>query len=675
MICPAFSRFQRTETVFFTACETNRFHSSSPPLSERTHDALVLFDSLSESHKAVPENREKGLAWYTCGPTTYAPSHLGHARTYVCLDIIRRILEDHCSSLGLPAPLFVTNITDVDDKILSASKDAGESPVALARRFERDFWRDMDALGCKRPHVVTRVTEHVESDIIPFIQKLVDNQFAYLGDDGVYFDLHYFEEKAGHLTRYGKLAPHTNAEDVSLNGTPSEEGTNKRDPRDFALWKTRKADEEMYWESPWGEGRPGWHIECSAMIEAVSNLFQDTHTFHFHAGGIDLQFPHHTNEIAQSEAYRFGELEEDKEWIPHWIHTGHLHIQGLKMSKSLKNFVTIEEMLQAGGDGLGSPADDFRLWCLGLAGSYRATATYSQDRLNEAKVTREKIVRCLMDATDWIQRASDGAPKRWTVDERDLFNKVQVSSARAKAALRGNLGVDGDSGTRRVADFDGATFLQEILQSVELVGSYVSGAEAGSRCPDALADAVARIRDNLALVGFSRQTSSPAVDEQSMGSNVVGGERAIADELAKFRALVREEALSSVKDGSSNDALKQILKMCDEMRDRTLPSLGLELLDGKEDNHQQQWRFCIPKEPSNNDSLVSRKATPAIELSSVNLEEYFKVGQYEGKFSTYSDDGIPTHNADGTEVSKSLLKKLMKKREKHKKRLKSKSDG
>ena len=176
-----------------------------------------LFDSLSEQSQPIPVGSElsnsttttgttttaattgsskpskKGLAWYTCGPTTYAPSHLGHARTYVCLDIVRRVLERFCEKAGLPPPLFVMNITDVDDKIIDAARTNGEPPVRLARRYEADFWRDMDALNCLRPQVVTRVTEHVESDLLPYIQRLCDNGVTYERHDGLYFDIRAFE--------------------------------------------------------------------------------------------------------------------------------------------------------------------------------------------------------------------------------------------------------------------------------------------------------------------------------------------------------------------------------------------------------------------------------------------------------------------------------------------------
>mmetsp|Transcript_2778 Transcript_2778/g.6510 ORF Transcript_2778/g.6510 Transcript_2778/m.6510 type:complete len:282 (-) Transcript_2778:748-1593(-) len=246
---------------------------------------------------------------------------------------MRRVLEAHVSK----PPLFTMNITDIDDKIMKAAEDTGESPLDLARRYEREFWEDMDSLNCLRPHVVARVTERVESDIVPYIETLIDKGMAYDTEDGIYFNVKNFSEKMGHFSKYGKLSPHATSEHTVEN-----EGCDanlKRDQRDFVLWKKQKSTESVCWEAPWGKGRPGWHIECSAIIESIQQQFEDTHYFSVHAGGVDLKFPHHTNEIAQAEAYRGGE------WINHWVHTGHLHIDGLKMSKSLKNFISIRDFM------------------------------------------------------------------------------------------------------------------------------------------------------------------------------------------------------------------------------------------------------------------------------------------------------------------------------------------
>lgn len=559
---------------------------------------MVLFDTLSDSFKSIASLDEKGIAWYTCGPTTYAPAHLGHARTYVCLDIVRRILEHTLSLSGKPAPLFVMNITDVDDKILAAAKEAGEAPLALARRYEHEFWQEMDALGCLRPHVVTRVTEHVQSDLVPYIERLVENGMAYTAENGLYFDVRAFEAKMGHLTKYGKLAPPSSATDFFLlnESSPSVDHF-KKDPRDFVLWKNRKVGEGLFWASPWGEGRPGWHIECSAMIEYVQKKFQDSHTFHVHAGGVDLSFPHHTNEIAQSEAYHSDECSH--EWIPHWVHTGHLYIQGLKMSKSLKNFITIKELLEVDAtvkSALSAPGDDFRLWCLGISGSYRGPATYSRDRIDEARMIREKIVKFLMDGEVWILKSGENAPRKWTNDDHILYSLGQNAFTQSLEALIGN-----DQPLRKNFDLDGKSFIDAMVKMVEIGNAHIHKVKPGDVAIEPLCFILNSLRNRLGLVGFTAATTRAGLDfakESSNQNSVVGGERALAEELARFRTGVRRAALLDTKAGDATANTKFILKICDDLRDEFLPSIGVELIDAKShDNHSPSWRFCLPKRP------------------------------------------------------------------------------
>ena len=700
-----------------------------PPPSKR-QNRFNLFDSLSQSIQKLPKgiptdggsgniNHEqpKALAWYTCGPTTYAPAHMGHARTYVCFDIMRRVLEyqydvTDTESVGDTAPfppMFVMNITDVDDKILAAAAEAAaskdpenslsspeedpETALELARRYEAEFWNDLDSLNCLRPHVVTRVTEHVESDIVPYIQRLVEQGMAYKANDGVYFHVRAYNEKLQGTTKYGKLAPVAASEDVVFETTrPAEMDSNvstrpsndKKDPRDFVLWKCRKPGESLWWKSPWGDGRPGWHIECSAMIEAVQRQFRDTHRFYVHAGGIDLKFPHHTNEIAQAEA--FGQTGE---WIPHWVHTGHLHIDGLKMSKSLKNFVSIQEFLSsslvAGNEstGLECPADDFRLWCLGLSGSYRGPATFSTDQISQARAIRQKIARFLMDGEDMIETCDDiefsSRQKKWREEDCRFLERVHQCQQKAISALSN--------------DLDGSTFLKELVLIAEYGMSHL-GKNASSHSsvgPMEPVQAVVDImRRMLALVGFSEKTTRVGMREHryhsyendsSMG-NVVGGEVALTDELVRFRSAVRKLALEDAHNKTASQNMKEILALCDSLRDTALPEMGIEVSDGKSDRDDEgvtkkQWQFCFPTSAQSyvneesRDADVGSAATKPIDLTSIPLEDLFRVGPYDGMFSDYTDDGIPTTNSDGTDVSKRLLKKLLKKRDTHKKRLES----
>eukprot|EP00934_Nitzschia_sp_Nitz4_P006701 Nitzschia sp. Nitz4//scaffold21_size171442//2009//3931//NITZ4_002136-RA/size171442-processed-gene-0.0-mRNA-1//1//CDS//3329542336//6691//frame0 len=626
---------------------------------------LKVYNSLSGKVEALPVScGKRGLAWYTCGPTTYAPAHLGHARTYVWSDILRRLIQAEVaqSSYTSPPPLFVMNITDVDDKILAASQEQDLDPVQLARKYEAEFWNDLQSLNCLMPNVVTRVTEHVDTVIVPYIDKLVQTGMAYETEEGVYFHVRAFDEQMGRVTRYGKLAPPAASVDWKLtlgqNGSDERKGStsSKKDPRDFALWKRKKVNEGLSWPSPWGEGRPGWHIECSAMIEAVQSRFSSTHQFSVHAGGVDLQFPHHTNEIAQAEAYL-----QKGEWIPHWIHTGHLHIDGLKMSKSLKNFVSIQDFWDQYGDlsdpsSLESPSDDFRLWCLGISGSYRGPATYSSDRIEEARNVRTKIVRFLLAGEEWIAAASDISSGRrsWNDDDFTLFSSNHEIRTKCMEALRN--------------DLDGTKFFQQLMFLVEVGNMHISKAPEG-RPPEPLEAVVDSIRELLSLVGFTEKTTK--VCKAALGASELGtSSSAVMDAIVKFRSDIRHAALEDVKSKEASEKVKQILQWCDELRDSVLPKLGVQLLDGKAAEEVDSWRPCLPTTEDATTEGHESKAPPAqVNLLDIPLQDYFRCGQYEGQFSAFTELGIPTHNADGSEVSKRLLKKLLKKRDAHKARL------
>jgi cysteinyl-tRNA synthetase len=685
-------------------------HPSSST-SSSTGSCLNLFDSLSESLQTVPlasSPKAKALAWYTCGPTTYAPSHMGHARTYVCLDIVRRIMESQTAATTPGKnPLFVMNITDVDDKILAAAASSTSAavnehanndnneqrdPLALARHYEMEFWKDMDSLNCLRPHVVTRVTEHVESDIVPYIQKLVDKGMAYPLDDGVYFHVRAFDETMGHVTKYGKLAPpaasasqaffsttapykdhdddddNSNSKNNNKEEEPATTSPKKQDPRDFVLWKFRKPGEDLHWPSPWGDGRPGWHIECSAMIQAVQERFQETHQFLVHAGGVDLKFPHHTNEIAQAEAFTG---KNATTWIPHWVHTGHLHIDGLKMSKSLKNFVSIQDFLaefDTALSSLESPADDFRLWCLGLSGSYRGPATFSRKRIDEARVIRQKMVRFLIDGEQWIGRSQPAAAKKWQTQEHKLFQVAQEAHQNGVQAL--------------LNDIDGSTFVGELVRVSEMGNAYLNQTPSGPVEP--MKAVLGTLRHLLSLVGFSEKTTQVGLknwnNDNATTSPIVGGESALVEELVRFRSAVRQAALKDAQSKTASDNMKEILRICDQTRDTVFPAMGIELLDGKvlEDDEAaaDNWRFCLPRSPQDdkqNDQQEGGSTTTTtssvMDLEPVPLKDYFRVGQYDNMFLEFTEDGIPMTNVDGSEVSKRLLKKLMKKQQAHRTRL------
>jgi len=264
---------------------------------------------------------ENKIKMYVCGPTVYNYIHIGNARSVVAFDLIRRYMEYKGFEVT-----YVSNFTDVDDKIIKGAAQEHLTPLELSDKYIAAFYQDTDALNVKRATVNPRATNYIDK-MITFIQDLMDKGFAYEAEGDVYF-------RVSKSEGYAKLA-NKNLEELlqGASGRTDEETSRKESPADFALWKAAKKD-EISWSSPWGEGRPGWHIECSVMS---SDLLGDT--LDIHAGGADLEFPHHTNEIAQSEA------KTGKKFVNYWMHNGFVNVSGEKMSKSLGNFKTVHEML------------------------------------------------------------------------------------------------------------------------------------------------------------------------------------------------------------------------------------------------------------------------------------------------------------------------------------------
>ena len=258
------------------------------------------------------------IGMYVCGVTVYDHCHIGHARAAMIFDVIRRYLEYR--GFGVK---YIRNITDVDDKIINRAREEKCEPREIAEKYTAEYNQDMERLGVRPASIEPKATEHMK-EIIELIQRLEEKGYAYRVDGDVYFDIRKF-------TDYGKLS---NRDLESMRaGSRVEIDPRKKDPLDFALWKSAKEGEPA-WESPWGPGRPGWHIECSAM--SMKHLGE---TFDIHGGGEDLIFPHHENEIAQSEA------STGKPFVRYWLHNGFVNINQEKMSKSLKNFFTIKEVL------------------------------------------------------------------------------------------------------------------------------------------------------------------------------------------------------------------------------------------------------------------------------------------------------------------------------------------
>lgn len=274
--------------------------------------AIHLYNTLTRKKEAFQPIEEGKVKMYVCGPTVYNYIHIGNARPAIVFDTVRRYFEYRGYNVQ-----FISNFTDVDDKLIRAANELGEDVPTIADRFIEAYHADVSALGCKEADYHPRVTESMDI-IIEFITKLIEKGFAYEADGDVYYKTRSFEG-------YGKLS-HQSIEDLR-SGARIEVGEKKQDPLDFALWKAAK-EGEIYWDSPWGKGRPGWHIECSAMAKKFLG-----DTIDIHAGGQDLTFPHHENEIAQSEALT------EKPFANYWMHNGYINIDNEKMSKSLGNFI------------------------------------------------------------------------------------------------------------------------------------------------------------------------------------------------------------------------------------------------------------------------------------------------------------------------------------------------
>ena len=317
---------------------------------------IQIFNSLTrQKEEFIPLEAGK-VKMYVCGPTVYNYIHIGNSRPVIVYDTVRRYLQ----YAGYEVK-FVSNFTDVDDKIIKAANELGEEVFELTERFIAAYFDDITALGCQKADVHPRVTDHMD-DIIAFIGVLIDKGYAYESGGDVYYRTRKFDG-------YGKLS-HQSIDDLKV-GARIEAGEKKEDPLDFALWKAAKPG-EIFWASPWGEGRPGWHIECSVM--AREHLGD---TIDIHAGGQDLTFPHHENEIAQSEAHN------DKTFANYWMHNGYINIDNEKMSKSLGNFVLVNDIRKQ--------IDPQVLRFFMLSVHYRHPINFAQDLVEAAKNGLERI--------------------------------------------------------------------------------------------------------------------------------------------------------------------------------------------------------------------------------------------------------------------------------------------
>ena len=337
---------------------------------------MRIYNTLTRKKEEFVPIQEGKVKMYVCGPTVYNYFHIGNARPFVVFDTMRKYLEYRGYKVK-----FVQNFTDVDDKIINRAKEEGVTAGEISEKYIEEYYKDAAALNVKKATVHPKVTETMD-DIIKFVQDLIDKGYAYEADGDVYYRTRKFED-------YGKLSG-KNIDDLIVGAserTRNADDEKKEDPLDFALWKARKEPDEIAWESPWGMGRPGWHIECSAM----SRKFLGD-TIDIHAGGEDLQFPHRENEIAQSEAHN------GKKFSNYWMHNGYINIDGVKMSKSLGNFKTVRDLLQT--------YDGEVLRFLILSGHYRGPIDFNPEILTQSQNGLKRMRNAKSNLKHLIQTGS-----------------------------------------------------------------------------------------------------------------------------------------------------------------------------------------------------------------------------------------------------------------------------
>ena len=443
---------------------------------------------------------------YVCGITPYSASHVGHAMSYITFDVVRRYLEWRGYNV-----LHIQNFTDVDDKIIDRSASIGSSPKDLAEGLIQDYFNEMDALNIKRAHIYPRATEEI-AKILEMTQGLVENGTAYAVDGDVYYRISSYAD-------YGKLS-HRTLEGM-MSGARIEVDNRKEHPMDFALWKAAKPGEPS-WESPWGPGRPGWHMECSAM-----SLKYLGERFDIHGGGLDLIFPHHENEIAQTEAFTGVSPS-----VQYWLHNGLLQLDDEKMSKSLGNLVTVNEVLD------GHSADALRLFFLGS--HYRSPLSFSERGLEamERGATRLRNAAQQADVgqSNGVQVSTDGYRERFIEAMDDDFGTSQALAALYDLARDINRGADSGSDVA-----DAVAMLRELAG---VLGLTLEGQTAGSGADDKnLAELVAQVSSNLGDAGQTEIAGQLSASLSGEGSGPDDYVKALIDVREKLRKS-REFALA-----------------------------------------------------------------------------------------------------------------------------------
>eukprot|EP00549_Striatella_unipunctata_P022153 CAMPEP_0118722864 /NCGR_PEP_ID=MMETSP0800-20121206/31666_1 /TAXON_ID=210618 ORGANISM="Striatella unipunctata, Strain CCMP2910" /NCGR_SAMPLE_ID=MMETSP0800 /ASSEMBLY_ACC=CAM_ASM_000638 /LENGTH=588 /DNA_ID=CAMNT_0006631189 /DNA_START=51 /DNA_END=1817 /DNA_ORIENTATION=+ len=570
---------------------------------------------------------------------------MGHARTYLGFDIIRRILQDHFHY----NVLLVMNITDIDDKIIERSNENGIHHLELTRKFEAEFHRDMQALGVSPPDVLTRVTEYME-EIVVYIEQIIKKGLAYESNGSVYFDVKAFEAVPECHYCNCKLAP-----EQIHNATLLAEGEgkltqdfvgDKKSPRDWALWKkTKDSEKNTSWDSPWGPGRPGWHIECSVMASDVFERLNDGDPrMDIHSGGVDLKFPHHDNEMAQAEAHS-----GCTQWVNYFVHAGHLEIKGFKMSKSLKNFITIEQALEA------HTARQVRL-CF-LLHKYNASMDYGDNTMSHALVYEKMFVEFFHNVKAFL-RDQDvlGSSQKWNDATQKLTIALTKTQNSVDAALRD--------------DFDTPAAMTALVDLLKTTNPYLEERSVVALAIRRVALYLTHMFRVFGLIQSGGQEIGFPVNSSGSGDSEEQILTPVLNALLEFRSKVRDCARQKDVGG--------VLSECDAFRDDALPELGIrledkssgsvwklaspeELLREREQKKQEEARRLAEKEKAaaekaKKDAL--NKLSPADFMKQLTADVE---GKEIPKYSQFDEStGMPTHFHTGEPLNKSQTKTAQK---------------
>ncbi|GES93051.1 cysteinyl-tRNA synthetase [Rhizophagus clarus] len=720
---------------------------------------LKLYNSLTRSKVDFIPKNGKQITWYNCGPTVYDSSHIGHARLYVTIDILRRVLTDYFNY----DILFVMNITDIDDKIilrarqnylfnnfksetnsltqelieqvkaalndfaqtklgvannrsalnlapskedpkyllyantlretvkvvasaecsledndvsqeaahqlLTGSKDVVSSWLDkekghtvtdqkvfrdLAAYWEQDFMKDMELLNVRPCDILTRVSEYVP-EIVEYVKRIIENGYGYVVDGSVYFDTQEFDAKKTH--NYAKLQPWSAGNEGLIEegeGSLGSQLLGKKNKSDFALWKKSKPGEPS-WESPWGPGRPGWHIECSVMASEILGENMD-----IHSGGIDLAFPHHDNELAQSEAYH-----ECEQWVNYFVHVGHLHVEGQKMSKSLKNFITIQQALE------NYTPRQLRL-CF-LLHQWDSKLDFKESSMSEVKSIESILnnffinTKALLNEHKHSVYESDGT-HRYRNPEREIISLLREKQVAIHTALCDSINTP--------------AAMSELMELINKTNIYLSNGRNNINVYvlENVAKYATKMLRIFGVIGNSAlEEIGFRVSEQQKVGNTEDIVLPYLRILSGFRDNIREFARQK-KDYS------EFLVLSDKLRDVDLVELGVSL-DDQEDGkalvklvdknelikvreaklRAQAEKAARKEEIAKAKEEERRKRLEKGKLAAEDMFKNVKGEDQENAYSAFDEQGIPTLDGQGQELPKNRIKKLKKEWEAQKK--------